>query len=201
MLQRKRKTKAPCQECFLNQNLCICSLIQRIATRSKLSLIIHHRELKRTTNTGRLAIKILENSSMRIRGKDREPLDLSDLISPDYQSLLLFPSEDACELTKSYVQNFSKPIHLIVPDGNWRQASKVASRHPELKSIPRVMISTPNLAKEHLRAESSEAGMATLQAIAKAFQMIEGNDAYFALNSIYEAKLKQTLIGRGHRSK
>ena len=87
-----------------------------------------------------------------------------------------------------------------MPDGNWRQASKVFGRHPELKSIPKVKISTPNISKSHLRAEHSAEGMATLQAIAYALGVIEGPAVMQALLQLYQAKLEKTLFGRGIKS-
>ena len=50
---------------------------------------------------------------------------------------------------------------------------------------------------QHLRAESSPEGMATLQAIACAMSIIEGVEVGQKLMSLYEAKLQNTLIGRG----
>jgi DTW domain-containing protein len=199
ILSRKRKTKDPCPECFLHKNHCICALIPNHTLRTKVTLIIHAKELKRTTNTGRLALKALKNSEMRVRGLDREVLDLSDLLDDHYQSLLFFPSADAVELTQEFASQFSKPIQLLVPDGNWRQASKVNSRHPELKSLPRVKVVQPNLEKQHLRAESSLEGMATLMAIAEALKVIEGEGVFNSLMNLYRAKLEKTIIGRGQK--
>jgi tRNA pseudouridine65 synthase len=197
--ERQRKTKDPCPECFLHKDLCICSQIPRLEFGTKLSLIVHAKELKRTTNTGRLAVKALVNSQMLVRGLKDSPLSLKNLISCEEQPLLFFPSEDAQELTAELVAQFKKPIHLIVPDGNWRQASKVNSRYPELTYVPRVKISTPNLSDKHLRTESTEEGMATLQAIACAFRMIEGEKAFESLHQLYLAKLHATLKGRGQK--
>ena len=205
---RQRKPKSPCLKCSLNPSLCICSLLpilqNPLKLKTKISLIIHSKELKRTTNSGRLALHCLLNSEMRVRGErlesandDRCGLDLSDLLTQDYETLLFYPSEDAVELNKSYVARLSKPIQLIVPDGNWRQASKVHTRHPELEKIPRVMLKIPNLAKFHLRAESSEFGMSTLEAIARAMAVIEGDEVGEKLLAVYRAKLERTLIGRG----
>lgn len=197
ILQRKRKTKDPCPECFLHKDLCICSVIPKLNLKTKVVLIIHAKELKRTTNTGRLALKALENSEMRIRGETHEQLDLSDLLTDDYASVLFYPSTDAVDLTPDFLKQFNKPIQLLVPDGNWRQASKVHTRHKELQNVPRVMISKPNLDSQHLRAESTEEGMATLQAIAEALKIIEGEDTFQKLNAVYQAKLHNTLKGRG----
>lgn len=197
MFERKRKTKKPCSECFLNQTLCICSLIPRFETRTRMTLIIHTREMKRTTNTGRLALKMLTNSAMVVRGASKEPVNLGGLVLEGYQNLLFFPTEDAVELSFELIQSFQKPIHFLIPDGNWRQASKVSLRHLELKDVPRVMISKENLSSHHLRKESSPEGMATLQAIAEAYRFSESEEVYEKIRRVYELKLEKTLLGRG----
>ena len=110
---------------------------------------------------------------------------------------MFYPSDDAVELDKELVAQDHKPIQLIVPDGTWRQASKVHYRHHELKDVKRVMISTPNISKFHLRAQHRQEGMATLQAIAHALGVIEGDLVKDQLMKLYHAKLEQTLIGRG----
>ena len=137
------------------------------------------------------------NSEMRVRGQTRETLDLRDLLTPQYRTLLFYPSDNAVELDKELVAQDQKPIQLIVPDGTWRQASKVHFRHHELQDVKRVMISTPNISKFHLRAQHRREGMATLQAIAYALGVIEGDLVKAQLMKLYHAKLEQTLIGRG----
>lgn len=196
-LQRKRKTKDPCPECFLHRSLCICDSIPLMETQTRLCLVIHTKELKRTTNTGRLAIMALKNSEMRVRGEDRDGLDLSDLLTSTYRTVLFYPSDEAVELDSDFVQQDKRPMQLIVPDGNWRQASKVHYRHHELKDIPRVKISSPNQAVHHLRAETTLEGMATLEAIAQAFRIIEGPEVGDQLQGLYNLKLERTLRGRG----
>ena len=196
-LDRKRKTKDPCLECYLHKGLCMCDLIPKLSIKTKISLVVHAKELKRPTNTGRLAIKALTNSVMKIRGNGKEPLDLTDLITDDYRNFLFYPCEDAIELTNDLVSESSKPIQLIVPDGNWRQASKVHHRHKELSSLPRIMISTPNTSKLFMRAENTPEGMATLQAIAHALRIIEGEEVYEKLIGVYNEKLNRTLKARG----
>lgn len=195
---RQRKTKDPCPVCFLHKALCICSEIPFFDLQTRILLVVHAKELKRTTNTGRLAAHALRNSKICVRGQLGSPLDLSPYLSPEYQSLLLFPSESAIELS-TFLGNFdhSRRLQLIVPDGNWRQASKVSHRHPELAGIPRVKISTPNLSSEHLRREHFDEGMSTLQAIALALGMIEGSEIGARLRQLYHVKLRATLIGRG----
>lgn len=181
----------------MHKDRCICDSIPTLSLKTKISLVIHAKELKRTTNTGRLAIKALTNSEMFIRGAEKAPLDLSHLLTPNYTTWLFYPSDDAVELDAKLVGTSLLPIQLIVPDGNWRQASKVHYRHHELKDVIRVKISTPNRAPTHLRAETTEAGMATLEAIACALGIIEGEEVKKELMDFFNKKLEGTIEGRG----
>lgn len=192
----QRKTQDPCLGCGLHKKLCICEFIPQLNLRTRVCLVIHASELKRTTNTGTLAVKALTNSATYVRGELEHPLDLTSILSPDYHTLLFYPADEAIELNREFIELDSRPIQLIVPDGNWRQASKVHYRHKELKDIPRVMIKTPNHSANHLRAETREEGMATLQAIAEALGIIEGDQAKAVLLELYSKKLEHTLIGR-----
>src|SRR5918992_1516656 len=88
-------------------------------------------------------------------------------------------------------------IHLLVPDGTWRQARKIQSRHPELRDLPRVKISTPNTSIFQLRAQSKPERMATLQAIAEGLGIIEGDVVRVQLMKLYHAKIERTLKARG----
>ena len=183
--------------CAASRALCLCDEVPRIELNTKVCLVIHRRELTRSSNTGLLALRALVNSEMRIRGEGREMLDLKDLLTPQYRTFLFYPSDDAVELDKELVAQDRRPIQLIVPDGTWRQARKIHSRHHELKDIPRVKISTPSNSVFQLRAQSRPEGMATLQAIAHGLGVIEGDLVGAQLMKLYHAKIERTLIGRG----
>lgn len=184
----------------MHQNLCICSSIPRLTLGTRIVLVIHAKELKRTTNTGRLALHALVNSTMIVRGQDENPVNLSPLLESAYDSYLFYPSLDALELSDIALQPRTRPIQLIVPDGNWRQASKVSTRHPELASLPRVKISHKNPGLNHLRKEHFPEGLSTLEAIAIALGIIEGPHIGDQLTQLYQAKLQATLTGRGAKS-
>jgi len=134
---------------------------------------------------------------MRVRGETREPLDLSDLLTDRYRTFLFYPTVDAVELDRELVAQERTPIQLLVPDGSWRQAKKVHSRHHELKDVPRVKIGAPDVSKFHLRAQHRPEGMATLQAIAHALGVIEGDLVKAQLMKLYDAKVERTMLGRG----
>jgi DTW domain-containing protein YfiP len=153
--------------------------------------------MRRSSNTGLLALRALVNSEMRIRGETKDTLDLSDLVTSRYRTFLFYPSDNAVELDKELVAQGPRPIQLIVPDGTWRQARKVHYRHPELKNVQRVKISTPHSSILQLRAQHKPERMATLQAIAQGLGVIEGDLVEAQLIKLYHAKVERTLIGRG----
>ena len=73
----------------------MCAEVPRLDLRTKIALVIHHRELSRSSNTGLLAHQSLVNSEVRIRGESRETLDLSGLLSPEI-SVVIVLSERRC---------------------------------------------------------------------------------------------------------
>jgi DTW domain-containing protein YfiP len=196
-MKRQSTRSERCQTCGVSATACLCDVVPRIDLRTKVCLVIHHRELSRRSNTGLLAIRALINSEVRVRGEQRARLDLEDLLTRQYRSFLFYPSADAVELNQALVMQEATPIQLLVPDGTWRQARKINSRHPELRDLPRVKISTPNNSIFQLRAQSRPERMATLQAIAEGLGVIEGDRVRAQLMKLYQAKIDRTLKGRG----
>jgi DTW domain-containing protein YfiP len=204
-LTRQRKTKNPCPGCGLHLDLCICSEIPKLNLKTKLSLVIHRNELKRTTNTGQLALRSLVHSEMHTIGEINKTFHLESILYSDYFNLLFYPSDEAKELDQDFINQIknqkinptNKPIHLIVPDGNWRQASKVHYRNKHLLQLQRVKITPTHTNKYFLRTESKPIGMATLEAIALALGVIEGDSVKDSLLRLYNLKLNKTLTSRG----
>jgi DTW domain-containing protein YfiP len=197
---RKRKPNSPCAKCGINQSLCICDQLHQIDLKTRVDLIIHHRETKRTTNTGQLISSLLSNQKIHVRGLQNKPLDHSNVLDPAYNAILLYPCDEAIPLSLKSVKNLSceKPLQLIVPDGNWRQASKVHYRVEEFKDLPRVTLKDLIADKDSLlRKESKENGMSTLEAIANALYFIEGAEAHKHLLKAYKIKKNTTLKLRG----
>jgi DTW domain-containing protein len=195
----RRRIQESCPVCYMNRLFCICDALPKLALRTRICLVIHTNELKKSSNTGRLALRALTNSEMRVRGEPGATLDLSDLLAGDYRTFLFYPSDDARELNRDLVEEESQPIQLIVPDGSWRQAGKMLYRHPELKSVPRVKLGAEKAPKYYMRAQHRPDGMATLQAVAHALAVIECAEVEAALLKLYDAKIERTLMARGSR--
>lgn len=133
---------------------------------------MHKAETKLPSNTSTLALRMLKDSRLLLRGVQ----DLAFHFEPreGHQPLYLFPADDAEVLTEDFVKKIGKPIQLVVPDSTWRIAKKFHKREPSLGAIPRVKVADNLEAIYTLRKSPVEGGVCTLEAIAKALEIIEG---------------------------
>jgi DTW domain-containing protein YfiP len=179
--------------------LCLCDLIPRprLETRTRLILVIHRYEDRKPTNTGRLAAECLARSEVIVRGHASQPTS-PFACDPGTQPLLLFPHEGAPLLHEVTLD--ARPVTLVVPDGNWRQASRVRQRVPGLRDVPCVSLPAGAPSRYRLRAEAHEAGLATIEAIARTLGVLEGDQGprvQAALEFVFAAMVDRTLWSRG----
>jgi len=178
----------------MHESLCVCALLPRFETRTRVVLVIHRYEHRKPSNTGRLAIECLPNSEVVVRGHEAQPsAPLS--FDPASQPLLLFPHEDAPPLER--LAGGGRPVTLVVPDGTWRQASKVRQRVPGLRDVPCVSLPPDVPSIYRLRAEAHGHGLATLEAIARALGILEGPEVRASLERVLRAMVERTLWARG----
>jgi DTW domain-containing protein YfiP len=193
----RRNNLDRCEQCRMHATLCICGLIPRLETRTRLALLVHYREARKPTNTGQLAARCLVRSSVEVIGKQDRRTALPAL-EREEQPLLLYPAEDAVSI-EAYA-NHDRPVMLIVPDGTWRQAHKMRRRLPGLAAIPCVILPEAGRTEYRLRSEHHVGGLATLEAIARALRVLEGDAGVAtegALLELFRIMVARTLWLRG----
>lgn len=195
-MSRRDNAHLRCPRCHMLGELCVCSLIPQppLVTRTRVVLFIHRNEDRRTTNTGRLALECLANSAVVVRGHQDQP-DAPFVPEPGTRPLLLFPADDAVPLDT--LPPSAHPVTLLVPDGNWRQASKVRARIPGMAQVPCVTLPQGPPSRYRLRSEPKEGGLATLEAIARALEVLEGPEVRAVLERVFAAMVERTLWSRG----
>ncbi len=166
----------------------------RIETRTRLVLFIHHTEERKPTNTGRLVSECLAKVEVHVRGRPGRPTPPFHA-APGTAPLLLFPQEGAVPLDDFVGQ--AGPWTLIVPDGSWRQASKVPHRVEGLRDVPCVFLPEETPSRYRLRRQAHPAGLSTLEAIARALGALEGPAVRSALERVFFAVVERTLLTRG----
>lgn len=175
---------------------CICGEIHPIDTRTRLALIWHRVEELKNTNTGRIAVSILRNSETYIRGIQGAPADLSPLLVPNRRLLLLFPSPNARVLTPDLLAESSLPVTLAVPDGTWGQARRSVKREAVLVNAEKVIPPPGPPSRYRLRHEAHEGNLSTIEAIARAFGVLESPAVQQELERVFDIMVERTLDTR-----
>lgn len=184
-----------CKDCLMREELCICSLIHEFDNKVKVTLVMHKRETRKTTNTGRLACKLLKNSRILVRGAQDRPLQLENHIKDPSKCLLLAVSPFAKSLTPEIVSNLNE-TELIVPDGSWSHASRMVQREKLFKEMQWVQLPPGPKSRYYLRKEPHPEGLATLEAIARALGILEGQQLQSHLETVFDVMVERTLKTR-----
>ncbi len=201
-MSRRDNADKRCPACAMHQGLCICRLMPAVETQHRLCLVIHYREARKTTNTGDLAVRCLPGSERIIHGAQhtvtKPPWACAggdDRRGAFAQSLLLSPGEDSEPLTAKHASR--GPVRLVVPDGNWRQASKMSRRVEWMASLPKVALPAGQATSYLLRHEPKTDGLATMEAIARALGILESTAVQEKLEEIFRIMVDRTLYSRG----
>lgn len=165
---------ARCAGCGLTDTLCICGLLKPIALRTRVVIVAHRDEVEKTSNTGRLAVGLLDGAKIVVRG--RGPHERERVHAPtsegDARRLLLYPAEGARTLDTS--DGAGEPVVLVVPDGSWSQARKVHRREPLARGAEAVALPPGPPSRYVLRHSESIERISTIEAIARALRILEG---------------------------
>jgi DTW domain-containing protein YfiP len=188
-----------CPGCRLLVTQCLCAEVPHVVTRTRVVVVLHQLERHKPSNTGHLALRCLPNSEVVIRGA----LDGTRHV-PRWDEhgdpVLLFPHPDALPLETW--RDRGRPVTLIVPDGTWRQASRVRRRVPGLDAVPCAFVARDARSGYRLRHTPDPRRLSTLEAIAEALAVLEaagGPGARDALLRIFAVMVERSLVSRTAR--
>ena len=202
----------------MHRSLCICALLPRLETRTRVVLLLHQLEVVKPTNTGLVAARCLVNSAVVYRGRapvadapvaDAPVADagpsladqaarLAAEIPAGSRAAFLFPHASATPLDAFATDG--APVTLVVPDGTWSQAARALSRLGRALSLPCVTLprgADLGAGASRLRAPTRPGRLATLEALALALGALEGRAVEAELLRVYRVMTDRTLWTNG----
>ena len=180
-----------CPCCGLPEPACPGLDTPRIVTRTSVIVFVHKLELWKTSNTGRLVSRVLSRCDLRVRGaRDCAP---EPIAAP--RKLLLFPLEGARELRPE--DGLTPGTVLIVPDGTWGQARRLARREPLLADTEAVKLPPGASSRYRLRLGAGEGMLSTFEAVARALGVLEGPEIEEAMLEVFDRFVTRMLTARG----
>lgn len=186
-----------CQECKQVKKLCVCNVIDHIDTDTRVIVFMHYREFNKSSNTGRLVKCSLNNSEVHLVGLKDKPLDISDLDNDKYRKIFLFPRKNAKVITPEILEIDKRPVMLIIPDGNWNQASHMYTRIACRNNIECVKLPPGPPVEYKIRDNIFPERLSTFEAITRAMGIIEGKHVEDELDILFKTMVTRFLFVRG----
>jgi DTW domain-containing protein YfiP len=180
-----------CPRCWIRTSFCICADVQPVATRTEVIIVRHEREGWKSTGTARVALQALTRSRLVEYSEDGAQSDAA-LAALAGDAALLFP-ETGVEAGPLH----ETPARLIVLDGTWRQTRRMLKRLPSLAAVPRLVLPPKAEAPLRLRESEDPRGRSTLEAIADALGMLEGEAASAPLHALHALFVERVFRARG----
>ncbi len=197
MSQRRAGHVNRCLNCRVNTHFCVCDFIKPFEIKTNVSLIVHVRELKLTSNTAQFAQKMMpKNTEIVIRGRMNETFSSEGTLKRSGRPLFLYPHEDALELNDDFKEKFPGPYHLIIPDGNWQQARKVRQREEGFSKLPAVKLPSGIVSEYGLRKALHPEWVSTYEAMAHALAVLEGSETKEKLMDFFRIWVHRTQKAR-----
>jgi DTW domain-containing protein YfiP len=186
-MRRSTKDKR-CPECRINLDHCFCEAISPFQTNHQISVVIHVRELKLTSNTAYFIKKLLpQQTTLWTRGRVFEPFSAKAVLqSSTLKPLYIYPDENAQDFDQAFREKNPGPYHFIIPDGSWTQARKVHKREEDFKDLTLIKLPETLKGEYLLRKSNHSHWLSTFEAIAQVLKMSGENDQYEKMMTFFK---------------
>lgn len=165
--------RAVCARCQRPTRVCYCAHLTSIETKTRVLLLQHPREEDMAIGTARMASLCLPNSELHVGVDFEDSPDVTRALEdPERPAALLFPSDDALDVSESPPPG---PITLVVVDGTWWQARKLVRKNPRLAALPRYAFKAASPSEYRIRREPDEAYVSTIEALVHVLGALEGD--------------------------
>ena len=155
--------------------MCLCAEIPVIATRTRIVIVRHSQERNRSSNSGRLAQLALPNSVIIDHGGTGGPAVLPALDG----AWLLYPMGEPTTIAPQ-----PAPKLLVVLDATWSQARRMYRKLP-VHGLPILRLAGAEMVAERLRESPGPGQVSTIEAIAGALRLLEGNAVAAPLEALF----------------
>ncbi len=168
-----------CHRCHLAQFACICPWLATAKTDLEFIIVMHRKEVFKTTNSGRLLGDVFSDHVHYFLWDRTEPsLALLSALNNNKRNVcVLFPESEESEesqkdpetKTSSTIPTDSssnKPTTIVLLDGTWKQASRMIRLSPWLQNLPRVSINPETHTQTYIRKTRDAEQLSTAQAAA-----------------------------------
>jgi DTW domain-containing protein YfiP len=150
-------------------------------------MYMHYKEYKRTSNSGNLACTLL-GAELFLYGVDAQDQRFTEGLKDTlFVPCVLYPCSTAVDLQEwKSALNPGQLVKLIVLDGTWTQAKRIAKQLPP--ELPRVKLSPASISLYKSRKQAFSSRVSSIEAVALALQAMIGGSIQDYLTEAFVMK-------------
>ena len=151
----------------------MCTYCQKIKTHTKFVILMHPKEFKKVkNNTGYFTHNSLVNSELFVGIDFTHHKRVNEIIEA-YDSYILFPSEDAINLTTTKPKQSSKNIAIFLIDATWACAKKIFVESKNLQKLPHMSFTTTKESAYEIKEQPQKHYLSTIESTYEVLELLE----------------------------
>lgn len=165
-----------CYNCYRPQSSCMCEHINSIDTNTKFIILMHPKEFKKVKNgTGHLTHLSLKNSELFIGVDFTNHKRINEIIST-CQSYILYPSNDAINISKTNSQNeflhVKKELAIFIIDSTWACSLKMIRESKNLQTLSHISFESTKLSQFKIKEQPAEYCLSTIESTLSVLEIL-----------------------------
>ena len=198
-----------CLTCERPPKACICDFIAKVSNEVPVVVLQHPSEVGKMKGTASLLALSLESCDVLVTD-NVDQLVAFDSYQKDHQLVLLYPSEQAIELSATTITELTainqgndttsesfKKLTLVILDGTWKKAYRMFMLSTKLQALPQICLphSIACSGNYLIRKVAKKNAMSSLEATCYALAMLEASDKIAEISPGFAGKY-QTLLSK-----
>ncbi len=149
----------------------MCTHVQQIKTKTKFVILMHPKEFKKVKNgTGHLTHLSLGDSELFIGVDFTEHKRINEIIR-DYDSFVLYPSQDAINLSKEKPA-VEKDMAVFIIDSTWSCSVKMLRDSKNLQALKHVSFDSTKLSQFKIKQQPADFCLSTIESTLSVLELL-----------------------------
>ena len=152
-----------CYECYRPKSSCMCEHFEHIETKTKFVVLMHPKEFKKVkNNTGHFTHKSLRNSELFVGIDFTNHRRINEIIDI-YDSYILFPSDDALDISSENPKKSDKNLAIFIIDSTWACTKKMFTLSQNLNSLKHMSFTTDKTSRYEIKIQPQKRYLSTIE--------------------------------------
>lgn len=191
------RTNRRCLVCGLWRERCVCAELPTARFATRVLVVQHAAERFKPTNSGRLLAHMVEGTQVVLFGAKGTPFDARPMSDPEVDWRVLFPRPEAEVLGPAVVPATGKRLGILLLDGTWHQATRMARRVPGVADLRFATLPEGPPPVWTVRTQHLAHGRSTFEAGLDALEALEGPSTTALLREAFARHAERLLRLKG----